>query len=292
MRPMNKCIELKELSKTEKLSTLLTRLVSLANDINNMELKRWATLELNGYSTNNPVYKEGIEIPVYRSVVGEFFDSFGRPLVITKQEFEFINTIKLQQGVSELEVLAEQNKMLTAKPLVLFEMLSRLGINVDEFHFHSSGIVVILSHIRTTLIEKISELKMNFVGDRGILADSAEINEMHPNIIKVSGALYEDGHYRQAVLDAFISVVEYVKIKSGEHELDGVTLMQTIFSPKNPRIKLSENNDQQLGFMWLFSGAVMGIRNYYAHSVVEIHNKREAYELLCLASSLLRILDK
>ncbi len=53
---MNKCIELKELSKTEKLSTLLTRLVSLANDINNLELKRWATLELNGYSTNNPVY--------------------------------------------------------------------------------------------------------------------------------------------------------------------------------------------------------------------------------------------
>ncbi|MNI81936.1 hypothetical protein D3C73_1385930 [compost metagenome] len=67
--------------------------------------------------------------------------------------------------------------------------------------------------------------------------------------------------------------------------------MQTVFSTKNPLLVVSENGDEQLGYMWLFSGAVMGIRNAKAHTVDEHPDKQTTLEILGFASFLLKILD-
>jgi len=68
--------------------------------------------------------------------------------------------------------------------------------------------------------------------------------------------------------------------------------MQTVFSPKNPILKISENIDEQQGYMWMFSGAVMAIRNSHAHKVIKPETRQETIEWLGFASALLKILDK
>lgn len=84
------------------------------------------------------------------------------------------------------------------------------------------------------LIQKLEEKRSDFTGDvsarvRGAFADL----DVHPRIGAVSADLFRDGHYRNAVLDACVALVNFVKEKSRRHDLDGVgQIMGTrTFSP-------------------------------------------------------------
>ncbi|SRR6266540_609756 len=116
------------------------------------------------------------------------------------------------------------------------------------------------------------------------------IEGLHPRVIAVSGELYRQGYYRQAILDSYIALVEEVKRRTGL-AADNTPLMQTAFSVKNPRLVVGDDDDEQLGFMWLFSGAVMGIRNPKAHRLVPQNDPQRALEWLAFASVLFRVLD-
>jgi len=58
--------------------------------------------------------------------------------------------------------------------------------------------------------------------------------DLHPRIATAASDLFRGGHYRNAVLDASLALMKYVKEKSGEQSLDGVALMRTVFSTKAP----------------------------------------------------------
>ena len=73
------------------------------------------------------------------------------------------------------------------------------------------------------------------------------------------------------VLDASIALVNFVREKSGRHELDGSGLMTTVFSKNEPILAFNEltdrtDHDEQEGMMHLFAGAVLALRNPAAHS--------------------------
>src|ERR1700730_17369665 len=97
------------------------------------------------------------------------------------------------------------------------------------------------------------------------LGSEVMISGFHPRVVEIAGKLFEDGYFRQAILDTYIALVEQVKAKSGRHDLDGTRLMENVFSADNPKIIVSDDRDEQLGLMWLFKGAVMGFRNAKAH---------------------------
>jgi len=64
--------------------------------------------------------------------------------------------------------------------------------------------------------------------------------------------------------------------------------MSTVFSYKNPIVKLNKlqsqsDLDEQMGFMFLFMGAMAGIRNPEAHDIVEQTDPIRAMEYLVLA---------
>jgi uncharacterized protein (TIGR02391 family) len=127
----------------------------------------------------------------------------------------------------------------------------------------------------------------------------------HPIIAEVSGPLFKDGHYRDAVRAAFIEVIDQVKNKTGRRtasngrrELDGDDLMNATFGQASqaPRVRwtnLSTQADQdfQQGMMYLFKG-VVGLRNEKGHMNVEQKDRGKAFEYLSLASLLLRQLDE
>jgi uncharacterized protein (TIGR02391 family) len=116
--------------------------------------------------------------------------------------------------------------------------------------------------------------------------------QFHPKIAEASRKLFEDGHYRDAILRALVEVNNFVKTKTGL-ELDGKALMSQAFRIDNPVIRLNElktqsERDEQEGFMFLFMGAMVGIRNPKAHDNIIQTDPLRTLEYLALASLLMK----
>jgi uncharacterized protein (TIGR02391 family) len=116
--------------------------------------------------------------------------------------------------------------------------------------------------------------------------------QFHPKVVEASRELFKDGHYRDAIYRAFVEVVNFVKRKA-KSQLDGKKLMSTVFSPDNPIIRLNPletqtDKDEQEGFMYLFMGAVQGIRNPKAHENIIQNNPYIALQLIGFASLLMK----
>jgi uncharacterized protein (TIGR02391 family) len=113
---------------------------------------------------------------------------------------------------------------------------------------------------------------------------------LHPRILKVSRDLFLDGYHWQAVFEAAKALVNYVKERSGRHDLDGAPLIRAVFSRNGPVLTFNDLSDQtdldeQEGMMHLFEGAVLGIRNPGGHSFPEGPEQR-AVEYISLLSLL------
>jgi uncharacterized protein (TIGR02391 family) len=118
----------------------------------------------------------------------------------------------------------------------------------------------------------------------------------HPEIERVSGQLFRDGHHKQAALEAYIRVIDEVKAKSGLG-LDGDPLMNQAFGcdKQTPVIQFNSlqsdaERDEQKGILFLFKG-VVGLRNSKAHSNTLFNDPSRAHEYLALASLLMRLLE-
>lgn len=126
---------------------------------------------------------------------------------------------------------------------------------------------------------------------RAILPSSSRpLAFLHPSVQKASGKLFADGHYRQAILDSFIALGEAVQGKSGL-DLDNTALMRSAFSPKSPVLSVSADSGEREGFMYLYAGAMLAIRNPKAHRLTEHPDLQRALEWISFASVLFKVLD-
>ena len=119
--------------------------------------------------------------------------------------------------------------------------------------------------------------------------------KLHPQVVEASRELFKDGHYRDAIYRAFVEVNNFVKRRAKSH-LDGRKLMSTVFSPDNPIIKLNPletqtDKNEQEGFMYLFMGAMQGIRNPKAHENIIQNNPYIALNLIGFASLLIQTIS-
>lgn len=117
----------------------------------------------------------------------------------------------------------------------------------------------------------------------------ADLN-VHPKIKPVSEQLFIDGHYKQAVLEAFILLDNTVQSLIGSSKT-GKPLMEEAFSANKPKIRFTSDQNEQLGMMYLYSGSIAGIRNRYSHKTIKLTDKNYALDLLHFASALMRLLD-
>lgn len=227
---------------------------------------------------------------------------------------------KIQRRISELEALNVQETVLHDKSQekvavsnVRETIREVFGQNSPEFKKHEhirmwsgplylemsqhdviSGtergrkqMIGILSGLIGRLKEKQEEL-----GDSAAPTPKAFLNylNLHPRISDVASDLFEDGYPWEAVFAAAKSLVNYVKERSGQYQLDGAPLMRTVFSRNNPILAFNNLTDQtdmdeQEGMMHLFEGVVLGIRNPGGHSFPEGPEQR-AVEYLSLISLL------
>jgi uncharacterized protein (TIGR02391 family) len=113
---------------------------------------------------------------------------------------------------------------------------------------------------------------------------------LHSRIADVANDLFIDGYCWEAVFAAAKALINYVKERSGRHDLDGTSLVRTVFSKGDPILAFNSLSDQtdldeQEGMMHLFEGAVMAIRNPGGHSFPEGSEQR-AMEYISLLSLL------
>jgi uncharacterized protein (TIGR02391 family) len=119
---------------------------------------------------------------------------------------------------------------------------------------------------------------------------SLEPLNLHPTILEVSKELFADGHHWPAVFEASKALMNYIRERSGRMDLDGANLARTVFSKNNPILAFNDlvsptDQDEQEGMMYLFLGAVLGIRNPGGHKVQEGPPQR-AFEYICFLSLL------
>jgi hypothetical protein len=142
------------------LSELLPELVLLGQQTKNSPLVKWASLELGGYFKGNSALTDEVVVPEYRIVVGQYFDRFGRPLVITESRWSFINEYRLRYGVVELERMEHHTGLLSIEDPTFTEMLrEQLQVEVQQFSFSPTSIAGVFGGIRTRLIEWIGDLE-------------------------------------------------------------------------------------------------------------------------------------
>ncbi len=107
----------------------------------------------------------------------------------------------------------------------------------------------------------------------------------HSEIERVSGELYRNGHYKSAALEAYIRVIDQVKLVSRIDD-DGDSLVNKAFAcdKQTPVVQFNSlateaERDEQRGFFYLFKG-IVGLRNFKAHSNRLFDDPLRAHEYL------------
>ncbi|WP_397454764.1 TIGR02391 family protein [Pseudomonas lurida] len=108
--------------------------------------------------------------------------------------------------------------------------------------------------------------------------------------------LFDDGHCAEATFEAFKFVDKTVQRISKVDE-SGYKLMMQVFSEDSPVLQLTElssmsEKDEQRGYRFIFSGAMMAIRNPRGHDVEATDDPDVCLDHLALASLLLRRLEQ
>jgi uncharacterized protein (TIGR02391 family) len=229
--------------------------------------------------------------------------------------------VKLQRRISDLEkldvrkaVLEDSGEADVVRSDIRETIRDIFGPKSPEFHDHrymeiwAGGMGVNMSEhaiiesrekgkiyvtgILNGLISRLRERREDLTGSGGGRSPKSYLPDLnlHPRIRAVSEDLFIDGYPWEAVFSASKALVNFVKEKSGRHDLDGAPLMRQVFSRNTPTLAFNDLKDQtdldeQEGMMHLFEGAVLGIRNPGGHSFPEGPEQR-AVEYLQLLSLL------
>lgn len=116
---------------------------------------------------------------------------------------------------------------------------------------------------------------------------------LHPFVVELAKTKFEQGHHADAVLaclrEGNTILKNHLVNKLGK-EYDGADLINVSFSPKNPIITLADLSTEdgrniQLGYMEIFRGMMIGIRNPKSHKNYDLE-KKKAIHFLFMASFL------
>ncbi|MBI9107083.1 MAG: TIGR02391 family protein [Spirochaetales bacterium] len=217
---------------------------------------------------------------------------------------ELCNQIeKITLNLDGDEYYAEKSDILNGNILSIKSYLRKLYLfdlvkDIEELDLSPEKLIQTIEYMNGFIIPTIRKSVNNFV-EENIDRNESFWEFIHPRIKNICISRYQSGHYADAVESALKEVNSSVKaiVKSaiGE-ELDGAKLMGRALSVQNPIIKFndleseSDKNIQQ-GYLQIFQGAIIGIRNPKAHENMTTE-RNKAIHLLFLASLLMNKIDE
>ena len=119
---------------------------------------------------------------------------------------------------------------------------------------------------------------------------------IHPKLSPKVRRLFDDGYYAEATFEGFKYIDKLVQRHSKLSE-SGMKLMMQVFDESKPVLQLTALSnasevDEQKGYRFLFSGAVMAIRNPRGHEVNVHDDPDTCLDHLAFATLLLRRLEQ
>lgn len=123
-----------------------------------------------------------------------------------------------------------------------------------------------------------------------------ETRNIHTALPEHIKKLFDNGHYSQATFEAFKYLDKEVA-RISKISQSGSKLMMAAFHDQSPAITLSDlstdsGKDEQKGYMFIFSGSVMAVRNPRGHEYKIRDSIDECLDHLALVSLLLRRIEK
>jgi uncharacterized protein (TIGR02391 family) len=137
---------------------------------------------------------------------------------------------------------------------------------------------------------------------RGVEGDALSMADFHSSIQSASAKLFTDGHYAQAVGEAYKALNKLVRNRTDRKSDDGTKMMFAVFAGKpgnagEMRLLLNDladaaNIDEQDGFAKLMAGMQLHFNNVHKHGNLTVASPKEALEQIATASMLARRVDR
>ena len=210
-----------------------------------------------------------------------------------------VDNLNVTQYYSDLEVTSIIDIKLNGQLLALKKFFSQLSWNdhvesVMQFLPLNGNAVEALIFLNEHTFPEVKRL-LNTLDEREIEGFHEQFwDYLHPRIREITKSKFESGFYADAIETALkevnLVIKNHVLAETGQ-EYDGARLMTKTFSREKPIIKLAELDTEtgrniQQGYMNIYLGAMIGIRNPKAHHNFET-DKSKAIHLLFLTSLLM-----
>jgi hypothetical protein len=175
-------------AEERSLDRSLPVVLRIARAIGDEELATWLRLELMGYLAENPAMGNDTVVPEYRTVPGQWYDDYGRPLVLDDANLTFINEFRLRQGAAELQGLATATGSLSVRPMEFSQLIRReLNVEVSVFQFRSASVSQVLANIKLHLLDQLMNRREKIAALPELKKPAeSEIIQIKPGIYGVS----------------------------------------------------------------------------------------------------------
>lgn len=220
---------------------------------------------------------------------------------------EIINLLDEMDGFIvefEDEYHGEKAQVLFGKITALRAYLNSLNITsivqeLDNLDLEWENLIPVLEFMKGYAIPESRRLLGELEEEGEIYSDDTFWDLLHPRVKAISKERFLNGHFADAVEAAYkevnIVVKDIYKSQTG-NEADGAGLMTSAFSVQDPVLVLGDLGTQngrniQLGYMKIFEGSIIGIRNPKAHQNLQT-DRVKAIHLLYLASLLFTKIDE
>jgi len=229
----------------------------------------------------------------YRPNVAEMQAAF-KKLVRRKQELDGIDPHSIMSEEDEAtangwikiwndtvaEIFTHDSRQYREYQLWSLNLSNSLNVSLTDYGYNvrearegiARGKQRVLQYIAT--IEKIFKERLDDAGASPAAQATATFQGLtiHPALLAAIGDRYENGHYEDSVLKAYVAMEAIVKAKANRPNASGTSLMETAFSANSPLLEVADitdpsGKDEQMGMMRLFSGASLAVRNPRAHTL-------------------------
>lgn len=170
---------------------------------------------------------------------------------------------------------------------------SHAGTHITVYAVNDEAAAALLNAVRAAMpAEPVRAMAPNHQENIGI---QLCVPDLHPLVASVAATLFDSRHYFEAQFEAFKSLESRVR-EMTRSDKSGVDLMGHAFRASNPLIDTATESGrsgtaQREGYLALFRGAMLAVRDPGAHMQARDLDPRDTLEYLAFASLLHRRLD-
>lgn len=234
----------------------------------------------NSHILENLVFPEGRDKSVYE-ITKHMVEAFEQSGIEKEKIFAFIKTGRLL-SIENLKDTTSEERREWIDAIKQYKSLIKAGALQP-----SDSLVPFIQESKEIPNPRKSKSELEHIFDS---------RDFHNEVIRASRNQFINYDFPNSVLNAYRNLLVRIQAESRLFDLDGTRLMTSAFNPKKPVLqcslaRLTKDASIQEGIMHLYLGAVLCIRNVFAHKNIYMTNVNQTLDYLSFSSFLFKILD-